>query len=121
MKLADLERHLRQQGCVFLREGGAHTVWFNPQRRKITSVPRHLQITRNSPALKPGWNSSPFALLHFAFSSSLHLVNVISLLATFATLREVNPEPKFHLLVIQKGKSLSTAPRPGRFLLPAPG
>ena len=25
MKLADLERHLRQQGCVFFREGGAHT------------------------------------------------------------------------------------------------
>jgi predicted RNA binding protein YcfA (HicA-like mRNA interferase family) len=44
MKLADLERHLRQQGCVVLREGGAHTVWFNPQRRKITSVPRHREI-----------------------------------------------------------------------------
>ena len=44
MKLADLERHLCQQGCVFLREGGDHTVWFNPQRRKITSVPRHREI-----------------------------------------------------------------------------
>ena len=44
MKLADLERHLRQQGCVVLREGSAHTVWFNPQRRKITSVPRHREI-----------------------------------------------------------------------------
>jgi len=44
MKLADLERHLRQQGCAVLREGGAHTVWFNPPRRKITSVPRHREI-----------------------------------------------------------------------------
>jgi hypothetical protein len=30
MKLRDLERHLRGQGCIFLREGGAHTVWLNP-------------------------------------------------------------------------------------------
>jgi mRNA interferase HicA len=44
MKLADLERHLRQQGCVFYREGGAHTVWLNPERRKIASVPRHREI-----------------------------------------------------------------------------
>jgi mRNA interferase HicA len=44
MKLAELERHLREQGCVFLREGAAHTVWLNPQVRKIASVPRHREI-----------------------------------------------------------------------------
>jgi len=44
MKLRDRERHLRAQGCVFYREGGAHTVWFNPAKRKITSVPRHREI-----------------------------------------------------------------------------
>jgi mRNA interferase HicA len=44
MKLADLERHLRQQGCVLYREGGAHTIWLNPQRRKIASIPRHREI-----------------------------------------------------------------------------
>jgi mRNA interferase HicA len=44
MKLRDLERHLRGQGCVFYREGGAHTVWLNPANRKITSVPRHREI-----------------------------------------------------------------------------
>jgi len=44
MKLGDLERHLREQGCVFFREGGAHTVWLNPANRKITSVPRHREI-----------------------------------------------------------------------------
>jgi mRNA interferase HicA len=44
MKLADLERHLRQQGCVFYREGGAHTIWLNPERRKLASVPRHREI-----------------------------------------------------------------------------
>ena len=44
MKLGDLERHLREQGCVFFREGGTHTVWLNPTNRKITSVPRHREI-----------------------------------------------------------------------------
>jgi mRNA interferase HicA len=44
MKLRDLERHLREQGCIFFREGGAHTVWFNPSNRKIVSVPRHREI-----------------------------------------------------------------------------
>ena len=44
MKLAELERHLRGQSCVLYREGGAHTIWFNPTLHKIASVPRHLEI-----------------------------------------------------------------------------
>jgi len=44
MKLRDLEQHLRRQGCVFFREGGAHTVWLNPSNRKLASVPRHGEI-----------------------------------------------------------------------------
>ena len=44
MRLADLERHLRQHRCVLHREGGAHAIWFNPARRKIASVPRHGEI-----------------------------------------------------------------------------
>lgn len=44
MKLADLERHLRRQGCILQREGGAHTVWLNPVTRKLSSVPRHTEI-----------------------------------------------------------------------------
>jgi predicted RNA binding protein YcfA (HicA-like mRNA interferase family) len=44
MKLADLERHLRQHRCVFYREGGAHSVWLNRATGKIASVPRHREI-----------------------------------------------------------------------------
>jgi predicted RNA binding protein YcfA (HicA-like mRNA interferase family) len=44
MKLADLERHLRNHGCQFYREGGSHSIWLNPANRKITSVPRHREI-----------------------------------------------------------------------------
>ncbi len=28
MRLADLQRHLREHGCVFHRQGGAHAIWF---------------------------------------------------------------------------------------------
>jgi mRNA interferase HicA len=44
MRLADLERHLREHGCVFHRQGGAHAIWFDRARRKIASVPRYREI-----------------------------------------------------------------------------
>jgi len=44
MKLANVERHRRQHGCVLAREGAAHTIWLNPSQRKIASVPRHREI-----------------------------------------------------------------------------
>ena len=44
MKLIDLERHLREEGCVLYREGGGHSIWLNPSLRKIASVPRHREI-----------------------------------------------------------------------------
>jgi mRNA interferase HicA len=44
MKLAELERHLRNQGCDFHREGGKHMIWLNPNNQKIASVPRHREI-----------------------------------------------------------------------------
>lgn len=44
MKLNDLERHLRKNGCVKKREGGNHTIWENPSNKKISPVPRHNEI-----------------------------------------------------------------------------
>jgi predicted RNA binding protein YcfA (HicA-like mRNA interferase family) len=44
MKRIDLERYLREQGCMPYREGGGHSIWLNPAQRKITSVPRHREI-----------------------------------------------------------------------------
>jgi len=44
MKRNDLIRHLRRRGCVFVREGGNHTVFFNPLHHKTSSVPRHNEI-----------------------------------------------------------------------------
>jgi predicted RNA binding protein YcfA (HicA-like mRNA interferase family) len=44
MKRIDLERYLREQGCVPYREGGGHSIWLNSAQRKIASVPRHREI-----------------------------------------------------------------------------
>jgi predicted RNA binding protein YcfA (HicA-like mRNA interferase family) len=44
MKRTDLERNLRRQGCQFLREGGRHSIWWNPANRKVSSIPRHREI-----------------------------------------------------------------------------
>ena len=44
MKRDDLLRHLRQYGCVLLREGGKHSVFVNRATRKATTVPRHREI-----------------------------------------------------------------------------
>jgi len=39
-----LIRHIESQGCVFMREGGRHTVYVNPTTRKVSTVPRHREI-----------------------------------------------------------------------------
>ena len=44
MKRRDLLRHLRQQGCRFVREGGEHSIWENPANNRRSSVPRHREI-----------------------------------------------------------------------------
>jgi len=44
VKLADLERHLREHGCALYREGPRHAVWWNPTSRKTTAAPRHREI-----------------------------------------------------------------------------
>jgi mRNA interferase HicA len=44
MKRKELIRHLRSQGCEFIREGGKHSWWFNPNLNKRSAVPRHNEI-----------------------------------------------------------------------------
>ena len=34
MKRIDLDRYLREQGCVPYREGRGHFIWLNPSQRK---------------------------------------------------------------------------------------
>jgi predicted RNA binding protein YcfA (HicA-like mRNA interferase family) len=44
MKRKDLIRHLLKNGCIFVREGAKHSVFFNPLLRKTSTVPRHNEI-----------------------------------------------------------------------------
>ncbi|MBM3834739.1 MAG: type II toxin-antitoxin system HicA family toxin [Verrucomicrobia bacterium] len=44
MKLKDLEQHMRLHGCLFKREGGAHTIWENPTNGAWSAVPRHREV-----------------------------------------------------------------------------
>jgi mRNA interferase HicA len=44
MNRREFLRHLREQGCVLVREGGRHSWWLNPAQSKRSSVPRHNEI-----------------------------------------------------------------------------
>jgi len=44
MKRNDLIKHLRKQGCIFIREGARHSVFFNSLMKKTSTVPRHNEI-----------------------------------------------------------------------------
>ena len=44
MKRKDLIQRLRKNGCVFIREGAKHSVFFNPSINKLSTVPRHTDI-----------------------------------------------------------------------------
>ena len=44
MKRNDLIKYLVSEGCVFLREGARHSVFFHPIIQKSSTVPRHNNI-----------------------------------------------------------------------------
>jgi len=44
MKRKDLIGHLFKNGCIFVREGARHSVFFNPQVKRSSTVPRHNEI-----------------------------------------------------------------------------
>jgi mRNA interferase HicA len=44
MKRTDLIRYLQANGCELFREGGRHSIWWNPANRKTSALPRHVEI-----------------------------------------------------------------------------
>ena len=44
MKRRALVKHLKGQGCEFLREGSRHTVFVNRTAQRSSTVPRHAEI-----------------------------------------------------------------------------
>ncbi|MCK6632117.1 MAG: type II toxin-antitoxin system HicA family toxin [Fimbriimonadaceae bacterium] len=48
MKRSEIERHLRNAGCVLDRQGAKHAIWLNPENDARAAVPRHSEIRRNT-------------------------------------------------------------------------
>jgi mRNA interferase HicA len=46
MKRRDLERHLRDHGCVFLEHGARHDTWCNSSKQLQSSIPRHNELNK---------------------------------------------------------------------------
>ena len=44
MKRRRLLAYLREHGCELLREGGRHSIFYNPRNNRTSSVPRHAEI-----------------------------------------------------------------------------
>ncbi len=44
MQRRELIRHLEKQGCELLREGGRHTIYYNPKNDKTAAIPRHREV-----------------------------------------------------------------------------
>ncbi len=44
MKRSALVKHLEENGCYLLREGGNHAIYVNPKNRKQTAVGRHQEL-----------------------------------------------------------------------------
>ena len=47
MKRNALIKYLKTNGCGFVREGGKHSWWINPEMNKRSAVPRHNEIKDN--------------------------------------------------------------------------
>jgi mRNA interferase HicA len=47
MKRLDFIKHLNKEGCTLIREGSAHSVFFNAMTRRTSTVPRHTEIDNN--------------------------------------------------------------------------
>jgi len=46
MNRTDLIRHLEAHGCLFVREGGSHTIYRHPANGASSAVPRHRTIKK---------------------------------------------------------------------------
>jgi len=44
MKRRDLLRHLAEHGCQLVREGSRHSIFYNPEKKTTSSIPRHREI-----------------------------------------------------------------------------
>ena len=44
MKRRELIRHLESHGCSLKREGGEHSLYYNPATKQMQAIPRHTEV-----------------------------------------------------------------------------
>ncbi len=44
MKRNKLIKHIESFGCYLLRQGGNHSIYYNPINARISTIPRHSDI-----------------------------------------------------------------------------
>jgi len=44
MKRKNFINYLIRSGCIFIREGAKHSVFFNPLTKRSSTIPRHNEI-----------------------------------------------------------------------------
>ena len=44
MKRNKIIKYITENNCIFYREGGNHTIFFNPETLQWAAVPRHTEI-----------------------------------------------------------------------------
>jgi mRNA interferase HicA len=47
MKRRELIKKLQNMGCIFVRHGGAHDWYTNPETKESQPVPRHVEINEH--------------------------------------------------------------------------
>jgi mRNA interferase HicA len=47
MKRRELIKNLQNMGCIFVRHGGAHDWYTNPETKESQPVPRHVEINEH--------------------------------------------------------------------------
>jgi predicted RNA binding protein YcfA (HicA-like mRNA interferase family) len=51
MQRRELIRHLKAHGCELLREGAKHSVYYNENTQRTSTVPRHREV-KNPTAIR---------------------------------------------------------------------
>ena len=71
MQRTELDRHLRNHGCLLHHHGGNHDVWLNLENMRKVSVPKHRGIKKGTVRAfsggstyrcLPGSSQRPFAI-----------------------------------------------------------
>lgn len=44
MKRNKLIAHLKKQGCILIRNGANHDIYYNPLNAKMSAIGRHLEL-----------------------------------------------------------------------------